>query len=90
MTSGQGREMRLRIVLEFDREDQPRLFDDLMRFPKGTRRVNRLRFLAQDGLMLAQMPPGLAFPPRPRSAHTPAGDGDTSITDAIFGQGDDA
>ena len=32
-------------------EDIPALFDDLQRFPKGTRRINRLRILAYAGLM---------------------------------------
>lgn len=89
MTSGQGRGMRLRVVLEFHREDQPRLFDDLMRFPKGTRRVNRLRFLAQDGLMVAEMPPAWAAQrPTPHSPSVRVEGNDASITDAVFDQSD--
>lgn len=91
MTSGQGRGTRLRVVLDFHREDQPRLFDDLMRFPKGTRRVNRLRFLAHDGLMVAEMPPTWATQrPKPRSPPAPAEDNDASITDDVFDQSDGA
>lgn len=85
MTSGQGREMRLRVVLEFYREDQPRLFDDLMRFPKGTRRVNRLRFLAQDGLLIAQTPP---TSPVQRPLVALSEYSDASVTNAIFDQND--
>lgn len=82
--------MRLRVVLEFHREDQPRLFDDLMRFPKGTRRVNRLRFLAQDGLMIAEMPPTLVSQrSTPRSTTAPTEDRDTLLTDAVFDQSDE-
>lgn len=41
--------MRMSFVLMS--EDIPALFDDLQRFPKGTRRINRLRILAYAGLM---------------------------------------
>ena len=46
----------LRMLFEISRDDNPRLYDDLLRFNKGPKRVNRLRFLAYEGL-LAQ--PGL-------------------------------
>lgn len=42
----------LRLFFEIERDDNPRLYDDLMRFKKGQRRVNRLRFLAHEGLMV--------------------------------------
>jgi len=51
----------IRMVFELAREEHPRLYDDLIRFPKGTKRINRLRTLAHDG-MLAQAgvnPPAL-------------------------------
>lgn len=41
----------IRMVFEMTREEHPRLYDDLIRFPKGTKRVNRLRTLAHDGLL---------------------------------------
>ena len=41
----------VRLLFEMTREDNPRLYDDLIRFNKGTKRVNRLRFLAHEGLM---------------------------------------
>ena len=44
----------VRLLFEMTREDNPRLYDDLIRFNKGTKRVNRLRFLAHEGL-LAQL-----------------------------------
>lgn len=59
----------VRLLFELSRDDNPRLFDDLMRFNKGPKRVNRLRFLAHEGLlaqqcllgMVAQLPmPALA------------------------------
>lgn len=34
------------------RNEYPRLYDDLIRFPGGTRRINRLRTLAHDGLLV--------------------------------------
>lgn len=44
----------IRLLFELSRDDNPRLFDDLMRFNKGPKRVNRLRFLAHEGLMAQQ------------------------------------
>lgn len=41
----------IRMVFELSREDHPRLYDELIRFPKGTKRINRLRVLAYDGLL---------------------------------------
>lgn len=41
----------VRLLFEMTREDNPRLYDDLVRFNKGTKRVNRLRFLAHEGLL---------------------------------------
>ena len=46
--SGHGHVMRMRFDLE--RDDNPPLFDELMKFPKGTKRLNRLRTLAHEGL----------------------------------------
>jgi hypothetical protein len=42
----------IRLVFELSRSDHPRLYDDLIRFPKGTKRINRLRVLAYDGLLV--------------------------------------
>lgn len=41
----------VRLVFELARADNPRLYDELVRFPKGAKRVNRLRVLAYDGLI---------------------------------------
>lgn len=81
---------KLRVLLEFYREDQPQLFDELVRFPKGTRRVNRLRFLAQDGLVAHELRSGSfrsqidpARPLRPAEGER----GSASFTDIVFDQG---
>jgi hypothetical protein len=58
----------VRLLFEMSREDNPRLYDDLIRFNKGTKRVNRLRFLAHEGLLAQQWsaaPGGAAPAPRP-------------------------
>lgn len=39
----------IRMLFELDRADDPRLYDDLIRFKKGTKRINRLRLLAHEG-----------------------------------------
>lgn len=41
----------IRLVFQLERADNPRLYDDLIRFKKGAKRVNRLRTLAQQGLL---------------------------------------
>jgi hypothetical protein len=33
------------------RADDPQLYDDLIRFKKGTKRINRLRLLAREGVI---------------------------------------
>ncbi len=57
----------MRLLFEIARDDNPRLYDDLVRFNKGTRRVNRLRFLAHEGLLaqswLLVAPAGVPVPP---------------------------
>lgn len=42
----------IRLFLELDRDDDPHLYDELSRFRKGPKRVNRLRLLAHDGLQI--------------------------------------
>lgn len=61
----------VRLFFEMTRDDNPRLYDDLIRFNKGTKRVNRLRFLAHEGLMAQQWltaPGGIAPPMRSEAA----------------------
>jgi len=41
----------IRLVFELTHADNPRLYTELMRFQKGSKRVNRLRLLAYDGLL---------------------------------------
>jgi len=67
----------LRINLELQRMDNPALYDDLAAFPKGPRRVNRLRTLAHEGLLCQRNPaaPG-------QSVTTVAGGG-SSASDAV-------
>jgi hypothetical protein len=42
---------RIRLVFELERADNPRLYDDLIQCKKGSKRVNRLRTLAHEGLL---------------------------------------
>ena len=41
----------IRLVFKLERAEHPRLYDELIRFRKGAKRVNRLRLLAYDGLL---------------------------------------
>lgn len=65
----------VRLLFELSRDDNPRLFDDLMRFNKGPKRVNRLRFLAHEGLLAQQWVLGIAVhaPAAPASKVQPVG-----------------
>lgn len=61
----------VRLLFELSRDDNPRLFDDLMRFNKGPKRVNRLRFLAHEGLLAQHWHLGMTVPvpgPAPMAA----------------------
>ncbi len=58
----------VRLLFELSRDDNPRLFDDLMRFNKGPKRVNRLRFLAHEGLLAQQWSLGMSVHPTTAAA----------------------
>jgi len=75
----------IRLVFELARPDHPRLYDDLIRFPKGTKRINRLRVLAYDGL-LTQMGQLVAvdLAPRPRVTRSDAEEGSGEVTNEMF------
>jgi hypothetical protein len=50
----------IRLVFVLERAENPRLYDDLIRFKKGTKRINRLRTLAQEGLQAQHWPAAFA------------------------------
>jgi hypothetical protein len=81
----------IRLVFELARADHPCLYDDLIQFHKGTKRVNRLRVLAYDGLLaqsgvFAGIGCGLPHPPSASSAQEGNGD----ITNDLFAPAIDA
>ena len=63
----------IKLLFEMSRDDNPRLFDDLMRFNKGPKRVNRLRFLAHEGLLAQQWLLGMTVPASPAAAASTKG-----------------
>lgn len=79
----------VRLVFELARADNPRLYDELVRFPQGAKRVNRLRVLAYDGLLvqygviaMGRPAPALdAEPTRSMPEHA-------RVTNAVFGPGE--
>ena len=85
MTSGaRDAQEPVRLLFEMTRDDNPRLYDDLIRFNKGTKRVNRLRFLAHEGLLAQQwmtMPVGAVAMVAP--ARSP---GEASVNAAVARQ----
>lgn len=50
----------IRLLFELQRADNPRLYDELIQFKKGSKRVNRLRTLAHEGLLGQVLPVGFA------------------------------
>ena len=50
MGAARSHEHVMRMRFELARDDNPPLFDELMKFAKGTKRLNRLRTLAHEGL----------------------------------------
>ena len=81
------------MLFEMSREDNPRLYDDLARFNKGTKRVNRLRFLAHEGLLAqnwllvpatAGAAAALPLPEGPMSSGLELGE--PMVTNQMFGQ----
>jgi len=51
MAIATGNRYVIRMRFELGRDDNPPLFDELMKFAKGTKRLNRLRTLAHEGLV---------------------------------------
>lgn len=78
----------IRLVFELARADHPRLYDELIQFHKGTKRVNRLRVLAYDGL-LAQSGVFAGMVPHLPSASS-AEEGSGEITNDLFAPAIDA
>ncbi len=75
----------IRMVFELDRADNPRLYDDLIRFTKGTKRVNRLRTLAQEGLLAQNWVVGQGGSALQATVEpTFRGASDASITSQVF------
>ena len=80
------------MLFEMTRDDNPRLYDDLMRFNKGTKRINRLRFLAHEGLLAqnwvlvpAAATPSAANASAPVRSGSPGIDiGEPSLTNQMF------
>lgn len=77
----------IRLVFELTRADHPRLYDDLIRFPKGTKRINRLRVLAHDGLLVqgGYMVPAGGQPFDRESSGLVSEGGGTLLTNDLFG-----
>lgn len=75
----------IRLVFQLERADNPRLYDDLIRFKKGAKRVNRLRTLAQEGLLAEQWPVGFGTPMMQAGEEAVPGEaGDAAITNQVF------
>ena len=75
----------IRLVFKLERAEHPRLYDDLIRFRQGVKRVNRLRVLAYDGLLAQNgvlVSDGLVARNDGRGAR--AGEGACAVTNELF------
>jgi hypothetical protein len=78
----------IRLVFELSRADNPRLYDELARFPQGAKRVNRLRVLAYDGLLTQHGVFALVEAEHiPTLARSTATSSSAAVTNEIFGPG---
>ena len=89
MNHGTTKEEPVRLLFEMTREDNPRLYDDLIRFNKGTKRINCLRFLAHEGLLAQNwmLIPAAAPPTAAQSTGEGPGElnlGEPSLTNQSF------
>ena len=77
----------IRLLFQLERCDNPRLYDELIRFKKGSKRVNRLRTLAQEGLFAQDWPRGfIAGVTQMESGAAPRDMSEASITSQVFDQ----
>ena len=79
----------IRLVFVLERAENPRLYDDLIRFKKGTKRINRSRTLAQEGLQAQHWPAafagqllGVGSEPAPEATSCAIRQGE--VTDKVF------
>lgn len=75
----------IRLVFKLERAEHPRLYDELIRFHKGVKRVSRLRLLAYDGLLAQNgllVSDGLAARDDGRGAR--AEEGASAVTNDLF------
>jgi len=78
---------RIRLVFELERADNPRLYGDLIQFKKGSKRVNRLRTLAHEGLLAQHWSlAGGRFVEAATGGALRADFADASVTNQIFDQ----
>ena len=75
----------IRLVFKLERAEHPRLYDELVRFRKGVKRVSRLRVLAYDGLLAQRgQLPQEAGPQAPRALADVAEEGSDQVTNELF------
>jgi hypothetical protein len=78
----------LRMVFELSRADNPRLYDELVQFAQGAKRVNRLRVLAYDGLLAQHGVFALAAQGHaPIPVRSTAASGSAEVTNEVFQPG---
>ena len=81
----------IRLVFKLERAEHPCLYDELIRFHKGVKRVNRLRVLAYDGLLVQRgmlVQDGRATPVA--ALDGTAGDEGAAVTNELFAPAVDA
>jgi hypothetical protein len=84
MSAEKGSET-IRLQFELDRADNPRLYDELIKFKQGSKRVNRLRTMAHEGLMAQYVQlGGTIIAQNVREDDTRTVEGGSALTNQIF------
>lgn len=81
MASTAGNRYVIRMRFELERDDNPPLFDELMKFGKGTKRLNRLRTLAHEGLVAQR---GCVLPSAGTTHGRPIGEPRRETADSVL------
>ena len=77
----------IRLLFQLERGDNPHLYDELIRFKKGSKRVNRLRTLAWAGLLAQDSSRGFVVRVAEiESEATPRDSSEASITSEVFAE----
>jgi hypothetical protein len=75
----------IRLIFQLERDEDPAVYDELIRFKQGVKRVNRLRMLVHDGLLAQRT--WLRTEPLVDTPQAVRSTGSHRVTNDVFGPG---